>query len=404
MTLGTFVRRGRPRWQRLETMLGFIEAKGPRKTDRPFLRELSSLYRATTGDLAYAQTHYRGTTLLLFLHQLVARAHNQIYRARRFSPAETGRFVFHDIPAAVRAHLQAVAWSAIIFLLGIALGLSAVQFDERAASIVLPTNVLNSIYSGQMWTGSIFSVVPAAVASTFLFTSNISVALFAFAGGLSFGLITDVDPFPERLHARRQHQALRDYGLLGKLFTFIAGHGVLEISAILLAGAGGYVVANALVNPGLYSRGDALARQGPDAVRMAIACVPALVTSGCIEAFISPSNYPAWFKTVVGLTLGISFWFYLLLTGKSAKKKWVRLTLHLQSRGFLDAQVLVDRRRTQLLRRYADRGDRRGCATHAAYADSHSTFPSRRRGDRPRIHWRELFSSPPIPRNCSPSR
>src|ERR1700722_9169413 len=115
MTLGTFVRKNRPHWQRLETMLGVIETRGPRKTDRPFLRELSALYRATTGDLAYAQTHYRGTTLLLFLHQLVARAHNQIYRAHRFSPGETGRLVFNDIPAAVRDHLQAVAWSAIIF-------------------------------------------------------------------------------------------------------------------------------------------------------------------------------------------------------------------------------------------------------------------------------------------------
>ena len=52
---------------------------------RPFLRELSALYRATTGDLAYAQTKFRGTTLLLFLHQLVARAHNQIYRPHRFT-------------------------------------------------------------------------------------------------------------------------------------------------------------------------------------------------------------------------------------------------------------------------------------------------------------------------------
>src|ERR1700744_97746 len=152
ITVGTFVRRGRPRWRRLEEMLGFIEAKGPRKTDRSFLRELSSLYRATTGDLAFAQTHYRGTTLLLFLHQLVARAHNQIYRPHRLSARVVDRFVRQEIPQAVRAHLQAVTWSVIIFLLGVALGLSAVQFDERAASLILPSSVLNSIYSGHMWT------------------------------------------------------------------------------------------------------------------------------------------------------------------------------------------------------------------------------------------------------------
>jgi uncharacterized membrane protein SpoIIM required for sporulation len=321
MTLGTFVRKNRSRWQRLETMLGFIEIRGPRGTDRPFLRELSSLYRATTGDLAFAQTHYRGTTLLLFLHQLVARAHNQIYRPHRFSFQRASRFFFHEIPQMFREHLLAVAWSAIIFLLGLALGLSAVQFDERAASIILPSNILNSIYSGQMWTGSIFSVIPAPVASTILFTSNISVALFAFAGGLSFGLITTWILFQNGFMLGVVFKLCADYGMLGALFAFIAGHGILEISSIIVAGGAGFVLANALLNPGSFSRKDALAKQGSAAVRMVVACVPALVTAGCIEAFISPSNFPIWFKVVLGLTLGISFWLYLLVTGKKPQSK-----------------------------------------------------------------------------------
>jgi hypothetical protein len=41
------------------------------------------------------------------------------------------------------------------------------------------------------------------------------------------------------------------------------------------------------------------------------------VTAGCIEAFVSPSHAPVWFKAALGLTLGISFWLYLLFTGKA---------------------------------------------------------------------------------------
>jgi uncharacterized membrane protein SpoIIM required for sporulation len=76
------------------------------------------------------------------------------------------------------------------------------------------------------------------------------------------------------------------------------------------------VVAQALLNPGAYSRGDALAQQGRSAVRMAVACVPVLVIAGCIEAFISPSHLPVWFKITLGLLLGAIFWLYLLFTGK----------------------------------------------------------------------------------------
>ncbi len=321
MNLGTFVRKNRPHWQKLESMLGVIETRGPRGTDRLFLRELTALYRMTTGDLAFAQTHYRGTTLLLFLHQLVARAHNQIYRPHRFSAKVFDIFIRRDVPRAVREHLPAVTWSIIIFLMGVGLGLSAVQFDERAASIILPSSVLNSIYSGQLWTGSIFSVVPSSIASTYLFTSNISVALLAFAGGLSCGLITAAILFQNGFMLGVAIKLCANYGLLGALLEFIAGHGLLEISSILVAGAAGFVLANALLNPGSLSRIDALAQEGRSAVRMALICVPALVVAGCIETFISPSHFPVWFKAALGLTLGTSFWLYLLFTGKSAPIK-----------------------------------------------------------------------------------
>lgn len=316
MTLGSFVRQNRPRWQRLDTMLGVIETRGPEWTSQSFLQELSALYRGTTGDLAFAQTHYGGTTLLLFLSQLVARAHNQIYRPHRLSSRAFGNFLRNEIPQAIRDHLQAVTWSAIVFLLGTALGLSAVQFDERAASIILPTSVLNSIYSGQMWTGGIFSIVPAPVASTFIFTSNISVALLAFAGGLSFGLVTFWILFQNGFMLGVVFKLCADYGLLAALLGFIASHGLLEISSIIVSGGAGFVLANALLNPGPYLRRDALAQQGRLALRMAVACLPALVTAGCIEAFISPSHAPVWFKVALGLTLGAVFWLYLLFTGR----------------------------------------------------------------------------------------
>ena len=110
-----------------------------------------------------------------------------------------------------------------------------------------------------------------------------------------------------------------DYGLLGGLLEFIAGHGILEVSSILVSGAAGFVIANALLNPGCYSRADALSQQGRSAIRMVIACIPALITAGCIEAFISPSHAPVWFKVVLGLTLGLVFWLYLLFTGQRAE-------------------------------------------------------------------------------------
>jgi uncharacterized membrane protein SpoIIM required for sporulation len=317
MTLGVFVRKNRPHWQELEAMLAQMDRRAPESKRRSFLQELSSTYRATTADLAFAQTHFRGTTVLLFLHQLVARAHNQIYRSRPLAAGEFVRFFRQEIPNAVRHHLVALNWAALIFLTGVMLGLSVVQFDEQAASIILPTRILDSIYSGRMWTGPIFSVLPAPVASTYLFTSNISVALLAFAGGLSFGIISFWILFLNGVMLGVVFKLCSNYGLLGPLLAFVATHGLLEISAIVVSGGAGFVVANALLRPGDYSRGDALSVQSRSALRMAVASVPALIIAGCLEAFVSPSTLPVAFKVIIGLMIGLSFWLYLLFTGKN---------------------------------------------------------------------------------------
>jgi hypothetical protein len=53
---------------------------------------------------------------------------------------------------------------------------------------------------------------------------------------------------------------------------------------------------------------------------MAIGCVPALVTAGCIEAFISPSHIAVGIKVALGIVLGVVFWLYLLATGGKDKR------------------------------------------------------------------------------------
>jgi len=312
MTIGNFVRSNRPHWQRLEEMVALMEGRSPASRQRPFLQELSANYRATAADLAFAQTHFRGTTVLQFLHQLVARAHNQIYRAQAITGAQFVHFFRREIPAAVRSHLTALNWAAVVFVTGLMLGLSAVQFDEHAAAMILPAEIIDSVYSGRMWTGPIFSVVPAPVASTALFTNNISVALVAFAGGLTFGVVTFWILFFNGVMLGMCFKLCANHGLLGALTGFVVTHGFLEISSIVLAGGAGFVVANALLRPGDYSRRDALAVQARAGVRMAVAAVPALVIAGLLEAFVSPSTLSMAIKAIVGLAIGVSFWLYLL--------------------------------------------------------------------------------------------
>ena len=62
-------------------------------------------------------------------------------------------------------------------------------------------------------------------------------------------------------------------------------HGVIELSAIFIAGGSGLMLGWAIIHPGLLKRGDALMLAARKAVRLVIGCVPILIVAGLIEGF-----------------------------------------------------------------------------------------------------------------------
>src|SRR5262249_35504050 len=77
---------------------------------------------------------------------------------------------------------------------------------------------------------------------------------------------------------------------------FVAGHGVIELSAIFIAGGAGLLLARAMVLPGDLKRRDALVTNGLLGIKLIMGCVPMLLIAGIIEGFISPSHTPPVFK------------------------------------------------------------------------------------------------------------
>lgn len=313
----SFIRKNRSRWERLEELIGLFETKSLDKLGRDSIHELSSLYRGCTSDLAYAQTNYPGTTLLHFLHQLVGRAHHQIYRTEPFSLVAFKNFFRYQVPAAARESRGQITLAVIIFLTAFAMGLTAANTDPAVAALVLPPAVLENIYAGRLWTQNLFSAVPASVSSALIFTNNISIAFLCLAGGLTGGVFTVFLLLLNGFILGVVFKLCADHNLLWPLFEFVASHGFVELSVILVAGASGLILASALINPGTYSRSDALALRGRHAIRLALGCVPPLVAMGIVEAFISPApSIPAWAKITLGLVLLASYWFYLLTGGQ----------------------------------------------------------------------------------------
>jgi uncharacterized membrane protein SpoIIM required for sporulation len=81
-------------------------------------------------------------------------------------------------------------------------------------------------------------------------------------------------------------------GIARLLLAFVAPHGVLELTAICIAGGAGFLLAAALLLPGPRSRRRALVENGARAIRLIAASTVLLLVAGTLEGFVSP--IPWW--------------------------------------------------------------------------------------------------------------
>ncbi len=309
-----FVARRRPDWSALETALSSLKTRALALEQ---LQQLDRLYRATTADLAHAQTHYANTDIHRYLNQLCTRAYGSIYRPRSNRAQSLARFFRVDFPLAVRRSMAFVKFSAGLMAVGLLVGLVTVAFSPEAGLVLVPDSLRGFINRHELWTDvALVQHTPAEMA-TMIFTNNLRVTISAFALGITAGLGTLVIIFYNGLNVGAVLTLCAQGGVLEGILTFMAAHGPVELSIISIAGGAGLRIGHAMVVPSEVPRAEALKAAATDAVKLILGCAPFLTAIGIIEGFVSPGPlFPWWLKAPLGAALGIAFWFYLLRSGR----------------------------------------------------------------------------------------
>jgi uncharacterized membrane protein SpoIIM required for sporulation len=303
-----FVRAHRQGWERL----GALAARaGASRLPLAEVEELDRLYRRTAADLALVRSRFPGSDAEGYLSQLVASAYRALYRPRGRGAALV-RLVRDGIPSAVRGHLPALGLAGALLAAGAAGGALAVALDPRAAELLVPSPVRSAVDAGRMWTGHLLSAAPGA-AGAHLLHNNVTVAGLAFGLGLSAGLGTALLLLLNGVLLGAVFAHVLRHSMAADLLGFVAAHGPVELSALLLAAQAGFVLAGALVDPGEWPRRLALQVAGRDAAPLLAAVVPALTLAALIEASVSPAQtIPAAAKAAIGLGLAAALWSWAL--------------------------------------------------------------------------------------------
>ncbi|MCC6980944.1 MAG: stage II sporulation protein M [Candidatus Melainabacteria bacterium] len=326
MNVERWLKTRKPAWERLETLLKQIDKSGMHQLDRQELQELGRLYRMTSADLSRARSLKLGQDVQIHLNNLVVRAHNQVYQTRRNRWSDLGHFLWLTFPRLVREKILYIVVSFILFVGPGFLAYYSTIKDPHFAQLEVMKNhpLINEemwamIENKKMWTDSVQGYSQSA--SSMIATNNIRVCILSFVLGITYGFGTVFILFNNGLHIGTVLGLCKVYGMLDKPLAFIAGHGVLELTAIFISGGAGLLLGRALLFPGRYRRLDAFRMVARDAAGLFGGCVPLLLVAGLIEGFISPrTDISAETKFAVSLATLVLLMLYLFAPRNSREE------------------------------------------------------------------------------------
>lgn len=304
MNIKRWIERRESSWRKLETLLKQVETQGLRRLSANQVKELASLYRSVSADLARARSAQLGQTLVSDLQTLTTRAYSQIYQgAKREDWQNLVHFYRWGLPAALQAAGGYIALATAIFLGGALLGWWFSWQDPRFLRLLVPESLISLVQDeGELWMGSILGTEP--MASSTIMVNNITVAFKTLAGGMTFGLLTVYILFFNGLLIGAIATLVGQNHLAIPFWAFVFPHGSLELPAIFIAGGAGLLLARGLLLPDRHRRRDALRMRGLQAAQLVYGLFPLLVLAGIIEGFLSPSPIvPDFLKYLIGMGL-----------------------------------------------------------------------------------------------------
>jgi uncharacterized membrane protein SpoIIM required for sporulation len=338
MTPEQFAARRQAGWAELERHVAQARRGALRSVPAADLQRFGVLYRHAASDLAIARRDFPDQPVTEYLNGLCGRAHPLLYRGQPVRPSALPRFYASVLPRTVRAAGPYIAASLALSLAGVLAGWLAVRLRPDLAATLIPDSLFDRMARGEVSGG----IGDAPVAASLIIGNNVKVALLCFCGGVLVGIPTALTLLANGWVLGTLASSIHRDGIDYRFWAYIVPHGVIELSVIVLAGATGLMVGDAILRPGLLSRGDALVAVALRAVTLCVGVASLLVVAGLLEGFVSPSDLPAPAKYAIGAGSAVLLYSWLLLGGRTRRDRPAGLQLDGPPRGAETALEIAD--------------------------------------------------------------
>lgn len=307
--LDAFVGAHQREWSRLEYLARHGSGTGAEAD------EILDLYQRVATHLSVVRSAAPDPSLVTYLSSLLARARTRSAGTRSVAWSDFRGFFSDTFPAAL---YRTRRWWILTALVNIGAALvigwwflSHPQFESTLMSPSEIDKLVNTDFqhyysqfaathfAAEVWTHNAW-LTALCIALGVL---GVPVIYLLFQNVLNVGLIGAI--------MINHHRGALFFGL-------ILPHGLLELTAVFVAGATGLRLFWAWIEPGPRTRTAAVAQEGRSAMAVALGLVVVLAISGVIEAFVTPSPLPTWARISIGALAEVGFLTYVFTVGRWA--------------------------------------------------------------------------------------
>lgn len=271
----------------------------PRRLSDAELADLPRLYRAAASISSRLVTRGDQPAAIRESKRVLAQAHAQLHAGLRSDDTPWYKrfavLMFIDGPRSIRAEWRIFSfWMLLFYGLG-ALGYLLVANDLGMAFRLAPPEQvagaiaqLDGLAPGEAWEGNFtFGLEESSSTAGMIMGHNLWVCVLWMISGVLPPLMAFF--FANFALMIGAYVGIASHwGQDGSIFSILMCHGTFELTAAILAGSAGTVIARGIVAPGRFSRSYAVKHAGQRALRLFAPTIPLLVAAGLIEGYVSP--------------------------------------------------------------------------------------------------------------------
>jgi uncharacterized membrane protein SpoIIM required for sporulation len=303
----------RANWRELEALCYLMEGRSRQRVPAEKVARFSMLYRAACADLALADAYRLPSGTVRYLHDLVGRAHNQLYRSRTFDVSAWAGLLLVDVPQRMFSDnclrlAFCVFWGVLV--LSAIMAYSSPQYAEmlmKKPQMITMEEQFAEPVSGRPFGQNVDMV-------GFYIGHNGTIGLRCFASGLLFGVGGLLETVFNASYLGAVFGYMATLPEWENFYNFVTAHAPFELTAVVLSAAAGMRLGFSIVDTRGLTRTASLRRAADEAVPTVCAAIIMFALAALIEGLLSPSAAPYPVKLAVGIgSAGLLMYYFVFL-------------------------------------------------------------------------------------------